>query len=122
MASATLTPTQSVRRERGCLTMASDQGLSIFDEPESGDDAAAPSGSTARGTAAEETQVLPVTPKDEPPAAAEDAPAKQAPPPSAPAQPAPAKQAPQPPASATETTRRSPVVPSAAPRPAAPGQ
>ena len=55
--------------------MASDQGLSIFDEPESGDDATTPSGSTARGTAAEKTQVLPVTPKDEPPAAADDAPA-----------------------------------------------
>ena len=50
--------------------MASDQGLSIFDEPESADDKAAPGGSTARETAGEETQVLPVTPKDEPPAAA----------------------------------------------------
>ena len=49
--------------------MASDQGLSIFDEPESADDKAAPGGSTARETAGEETQVLPVTPKDEPPAA-----------------------------------------------------
>ena len=29
--------------------MASDQGLSIFDEPESADDKAAPGGSTARG-------------------------------------------------------------------------
>ncbi len=41
--------------------MSSDQGLSIFDEPESdGDDARAGS------DAGEETQVLPVTPKDEP--------------------------------------------------------
>ena len=45
--------------------MASDQGLSIFDEPESADDTAAPGGSTARGNAGEETQVLPVTPKDD---------------------------------------------------------
>ena len=51
--------TQSVRRESGCRCMSSDQGLSIFDdEPESGDDAG------------EETQVLPVTPKEQPAAKA----------------------------------------------------
>ena len=41
--------------------MSSDKGLSIFDEPESSDEAA------------EETQVLPVTPKDEPKAKPEAA-------------------------------------------------
>ena len=86
--------------------MASDQGLSIFDEPESADDTAAPGGSTGRGNAGEETQVLPVTPKDEP--------ATQ---PAQPAQPTP-----QPAAPAAEATRRSPVVPPAAPRPAVPTQ
>ena len=46
--------TQSERTESGCRSMSRDQGLSIFDEPESADDAA------------EATQVLPVTPKDQP--------------------------------------------------------
>ena len=46
--------------------MASDQGLSIFDEPESADGKATSSSPAAGATAGEETQVLPVTPQDEP--------------------------------------------------------
>ena len=50
-ASARLVLPQSARRESGYRSMSRDQGLSIFDEPESED-------------GAEETQVLPVTPTD----------------------------------------------------------
>ena len=90
--------------------MASDQGLSIFDEPESADDATAPGGSTGRENAGEETQVLPVTPKDEPPAAAKETPATQAAQPGAAAQPTPQptpQPTAQPTAPAAEATRRS---------------
>ena len=69
--------------------MASDQGLSIFDEPESADGKATSSGRTAGATAGEETQVLPVTPKDEPEARPQNTAARPTSP-STPATPAPA--------------------------------
>ncbi|MSW69317.1 MAG: hypothetical protein F2829_04620, partial [Actinobacteria bacterium] len=75
--------------------MSSDKGLSIFDEPESADDAA------------EETQVLPVTAKDEPEVAKPQTGSR------ATTQAAPAAPSPD-----AEATRRSPVVPPAARPPA----
>ncbi len=63
-ASARLGLPQSARRESGYRSMSRDQGLSIFDEPESED-------------GAEETQVLPVTPTDATPDAEPDAEPRQ---------------------------------------------